>query len=303
MKHIDRRKFIKGAAAVIGGSMLPSVKAVSNQTNFGDGKLVKVINGEPDRLVETALDALGGIGSFIDQDDKVVVKPNIGFDRRPEQGANTNPEVVAALVRSCLEAGAKEVEVFDYGANNPKPSYKNSGIEEAARNAGAKVSYIDKRLFTDVKIPKGQVLKKWKFYIPALEADKYMNVPVLKHHSFSGITSGMKNIMGIIGGKRFSIHDDFDRKIVDLCTVVKPVLTIVDATRIMRRNGPNGGSVSDLDETRSMIAGTDFVAVEAASADLFGLDPVRIGYIMHAHDRGLGNALAYKNIRTIDLNG
>lgn len=251
--------------------------------------------------MEASLKVLGGIESFISRGDKVVVKPNIGFDRKPEQAANTNPEVVAALVRACLEAGAKEVQVFDYGANDPKPSYDNSGIAEAARKAGAKVSYINRFLFKTVQIPDGQVLKKWKFYKPALDADKYINVPILKHSDFISITAGMKNIMGVIGGDRNLIHDDFDRKIVDLCTVIKHTLIVVDATRILRRNGPAGGSLSDVENARSMIAGTDFVAVEAASADLFGCDPMKIGAIVHAHERILGNALAYKNIKTIDL--
>jgi uncharacterized protein (DUF362 family) len=238
---------------------------------------------------------------FVSKGDKVVVKPNIGWDRRPEQGANTNPLVVAEVVRQCFDAGAADVQVFDYTCNAARRCYKNSGIEKAASEAGAKVSYVIDKFFRDVKIEDPLELKKWPFYKPALDADKYINVPVLKHHGLAAISVGLKNVMGVIGGKRGRIHEGFDRKIVDLNTVIRPDLTIVDATRVLRRNGPTGGSLADVDNVGQIIAGIDPVAVDTAAAKLFGAPIERLNCLAFAEQRGLGSVKAAEAISFIDL--
>jgi uncharacterized protein (DUF362 family) len=231
----------------------------------------------------------------------VVVKPNIGWDRNPQQGANTHPQIVAVVVRECLNAGAKEVLVFDNSCNSAERCYQNSGIALAAKEAGAKVTYIMKNLFRDIKIPEGMALKKWQFYKPALEADKYINLPVLKQHSMATLTIGIKNIMGVIGGNRGSIHNDFERKIVDLNSVIRPTLTIVDATRVLRRNGPVGGNLKDVDPMRQVIAGIDPVAVEAVAAEVFGIPYKQLGYIMLSESRGLGSLKNLSALKIINL--
>ena len=302
MANIDRRNFLKTTAAAVGASLLPlNAKLFAQDSAACD--LVKVMNGEPAKLVEETLKALGGMGRFISKGDKVVVKPNIGWDRKPAQGANTHPEVVAAIIRACFDAGAKEVQVFDNTCNLAKGCYKNSGIEAAAKEAGAKVSFVMKDFFVKVKIEDGLTLKNWEFYKPALDADKYINVPVLKQHSLPRVTVGMKNIMGVIGGNRGSIHNDFDRKIVDLNTVIKPALTIVDATRVLRRNGPQGGNIGDVEVMNTMIAGIDPVAVDGASAEFFGLKSNTVGFIMVAQSRGLGSLKNIEMMKEINLAG
>ncbi len=301
MKKIDRRRFIAASAGAAGMALIPSITFSEDKAQPTD--LVKALNGEPLALVKQAVEALGGMSRFVSKGDRVLVKPNIGWDRNPAQAANTHPDVVAETVRLCLEAGAKEVQVFDRTCNSSRRCYRNSGIEKAAKEAGAKVSFVMDRFFKDVKIENGYTLKKWPFYQPALEMDKYINLPILKNHGLAGLTVGMKNIMGVIGGRRGLIHQDFDLKIVDLNMVIKPDLNIVDATRILRRNGPTGGSLGDVEEMNTVIAGTDIVAVDAAAAKLFGYPVERLGYLTLAERKGLGKTAAADNITTIDLAG
>jgi len=231
---------------------------------------------------------LGGMGRFVSRGDIVVVKPNIGWDRTPEYAANTNPEVVAELVRLCYEAGAKRVKVFDFPVNDARRTYRQSGIAAAATAAGAQVSYIDDRKFKDTAL-RGQLLKSWPLYTEILAADKVINVPIAKVHGIATLTLGMKNWMGVMGGWRGRIHQRIDESLVDIARVIRPSLIVLDAVRILVDNGPQGGSLADVRRLDTVIAGTDQVAVDAFGTTLFGmkadtLDCVRIG-----HRAGLGN--------------
>jgi len=255
--------------------------------------LAVVQNGDPAALVQKAIDMMGGISRFVKKGNVVVVKPNIGWDRVPEQAATTNPDVVAAIVRLCKQAGASKVKVFDKTCNQAKRCYLRSNIEKAAAEAGADVTHIYEQKFQKVSIPNGKDLKSWDFYRDALEADVYINVPIAKHHSMSRVTLGLKNIMGVIGENRGKIHNNFDVKIVDLNLVIKPQLTIIDAVRVLMNNGPTGGNLNDVKAMNTVIAGVDPVAVDAYGATLFGLKPAELGFLVEAQSRGLG---------TMDLN-
>jgi uncharacterized protein (DUF362 family) len=300
---MKRRDFIKTATGIAVTTSLVNPKNLFAVQSDGKTDLVRVGKGEPAILVRTALKTLGGMTRFISKGDKVVVKPNIGWDRNPAQGANTHPEVVAEIIRLCFEAGAREVMVFDNSCNTAKRCYDNSGIAESAQKAGAKVSFVMDKFFKKVEIKNGVAIKKWEFYLPALETDKYINVPVLKDHGLATITIGLKNIMGIIGGNRGAIHSNYDEKIVDLNTVFKPTLTIVDATRVLRRNGPVGGNLADVDKMEQLIAGIDPVAVDALSAELFGIKPEYLGALLEADRRGLGKIRGKDDAVVVNLQG
>jgi uncharacterized protein (DUF362 family) len=262
--------------------------------------VVKVSGGDsPARLVEGALKALGGMERFVSRGSVVVVKPNIGWDRLPEQAANTNPEVVAATVRACLQAGASRVRVFDRTCNDPRRTYTHSGIAEAARKAGAEVLHIDERLFRTVPI-NGRHLKEWPLYKLALECDVLINVPIAKHHSLAGRTLSLKNWMGVIGGDRGFYHHDLDESLLDLATVLKPRLSIVDAYRILLNGGPQGGNLDQVKTTRTIIAGVDQIAVDAWACTLFPGRPVRPKYLDLAPQRGLGQP-DYMRLRHAEL--
>lgn len=242
-------------------------------------------------LVKQVLSPLGGMNAFVKPGYKVVIKPNIGWDRTPEQAANTHPEVVRELARLAIESGAEKVLVFDRTCNEERRCYKNSGIHAAIKDLGnrkANIEYIDSRKFVPVDLVQGKALNRWEFYKDALEADCYINVPVAKHHGLAKLTLGLKNTMGVIGGNRGKIHHNIGEKLADLATVIRPELTIIDATRILLKNGPQGGNLKDVKVLDTLIASVDPVAADAYATTLFGMKPGDIDSTVAAYKRGLG---------------
>jgi uncharacterized protein (DUF362 family) len=251
-------------------------------------QLTVVQGGEPRDLVRRALEDLGGIGRFVSKHDVVVIKPNIAWDRTPEQAANTNPDAVAEMVRQCRQAGAKRVIVTDVSCNEPQRCFHRSGIQAAARAEGAEVILPEAELFREVEIG-GVVLKNWPIFTPFLEADKIVNMPIAKHHSLTGATLGMKNWYGILGGQRNRLHQQIHQSLADLAGFMLPTLTLMDCYRILLRNGPTGGNLEDVDLKKTMVAGTDPVALDAYVAKAYwNLDPDRLPYLQMAANRGLG---------------
>jgi uncharacterized protein (DUF362 family) len=238
--------------------------------------------------VQKALENLGGIGRFISRQDVVVLKPNIAWDRTPEQAANTNPEVVAEMVRQCWQAGAKRVIVTDVSCNEPRRCFQRSGIQAAARAAGAEVILPDPDLFREVDLG-GVALKSWPVFTPFLEADKIINMPIAKHPGLTGVTLGMKNWYGILGGQRNRLHQQIHQSLADLASFMLPTLTLLDCYRILLRNGPTGGNLEDVAIKKTMVASTDPVALDAYVAKAYwNLDIEHIPYLQMAAARGLG---------------
>lgn len=299
---MDRRTFLQTSAGIAGAAGLPLSRTLMAST--APAELAIVRGGEPAAMVKQALEAMGGISRFISRGDKVVLKPNMSWDRSPQQAVNTNPEVVAEVVRLCLEAGAREVRIFDNTLNEPRRCYKRSGIQEAAEEAGARVEFIFERKFKKVAFDEGELIRSWEIYQDVLDCDKLINIPIAKHHSISGVSLSMKNLMGVIGGNRGQFHRDFDTKIVDLSTRVKPDLIILDAYRMLLRNGPTGGSLADVATPKTIAAGTDPVAIDGFGISLFEKNPVEIGYLVKARERGLGDwDLSGKNVRNLSIAG
>jgi uncharacterized protein (DUF362 family) len=250
--------------------------------------LTVVQGGEPRELVQRALEDLGGIRRFISRQDVVVLKPNIAWDRTPEQAANTNPELVAEVVRQCWQAGAKRVIVTDVSCNEPRRCFHRSGIEAAARAEGAEVILPDPELFREVELG-GVVLKSWPVFTPFLEADKIFNLPIAKHHALTGATLGMKNWYGILGGQRNRLHQQIHQSLADLASFMLPTVTLMDCYRVLVRNGPTGGNLEDVLLKKTLVAGTDPVAIDAYVAKAYwNLDPVQMPYLQMAAARGLG---------------
>ncbi len=294
---MDRREFIRKSlqlgVALSAVSKIPVFDVV--QIAKAADKPAPVVSVGEDanysKLVIDVIDKLGGMKKFVSSGDVVVVKPNIGWDRTPELGANTHPTVVKTIVELCLDAGAAKVKVFDRSCNEPRRSYKKSGIMDAVKSITDKrvqLSFMENHKYKDLKIKNGVSLTKWSFYKDALEADKFINLPVAKHHSLSKLTIGMKNIMGVIGGTRGDIHRNLDQNLVDINTVVKSDLTVVDATRIMTRNGPAGGSLDYVTVKNMIIASPDIVAADSYAATLFGKKGADLGFVKIAHKAGLG---------------
>jgi uncharacterized protein (DUF362 family) len=244
--------------------------------------------GEPRALAEKALESLGGMGRFVRRQDVVVIKPNIAWDRTPEQAANTNPELVAEVVHQCWSAGAKRVIVTDVSCNEARRCFHRSGIEAAARGAGAEVILPDPELFREVELG-GVVLKSWPVFRPFLEADKILNLPIAKHHELTGATLGMKNWYGILGGQRNRLHQQIHQSLADLANFMLPTVTIMDCYRVLLRNGPTGGNLEDVALKKTVVAGTDPVALDAYVAKAYwNLDPEHLPYLQIAANYGLG---------------
>ena len=242
-------------------------------------------------LVAKVLEPLGGLEPFFKKGARVVVKPNIAWDRTPEQAANTHPLLVKAMVKLCLAAGAGKVMVFDRPCNDCRRTYAASGIQAAVQSLNdsrATCTYVDDRKFVPVKIRKGKAVTEWEFYQDALEADCYINMPIAKHHGLAKLTIGVKNIMGVLGGNRGQIHQSLAQKLADVNTVVKPKLTVVDATRILLRNGPTGGKLDDVKELHTLIASPDIVAADAYATTLFDQAPDALETTRVAAAMGLG---------------
>jgi uncharacterized protein (DUF362 family) len=290
---VDRRTFLEGtiktgALAYMGFSLpvpisiVPEPKrttlAYAHGTNYRN-------------LVIDVVDALGCMKNFIQGGERVMVKPNIGWDRVPELGANTHPEVVKTVVELCLDAGADQILVFDYSCDDSRRSYNTSGIKDAVESLKSPkviVEYIENKKMVKREIPGAKALKKWSFFKDALDVDKFISIPVAKSHSITTVTASMKGLIGVIGGNRGQIHWGIDEKIADLATFIKPNLIVLDGTRTMFRNGPKRGTMKDVKVHNIMAAGTDPVAVDSYAALLLGLEGSTIGHIKAAYNRGLG---------------
>jgi uncharacterized protein (DUF362 family) len=249
-------------------------------------KLVVAHGKDPARNVRAVLDRIGGLKQFLSSNDIVLIKPNAAWERVPFHGATTTPEVVAELVRASREAGAREVIVTDCPVDDAERSFERSGILKAARDAGAKVILPSGAPFVDVKIP-GR-LGTWPVLTPYVTATKIINVPIAKHHTGVRASAGMKNWIGITDKRRQLFHADLDESIVSLAALMRPTLTLVDATRILMRNGPRGGNLDDVRTTNALALSTDPVAIDCWAAELLGAGIDEVKYLKLAAERKLG---------------
>jgi uncharacterized protein (DUF362 family) len=297
-RQYSRRHFLHvvgmtGVAVTTGtffgcSSQAAQVAAKKPKVHELSSSLILVRGDDPKKMTETALEALGGIDKLVKPNDVVVVKPNIAWDRTPEQAATTNPAVVACVVGLCRKAGAKTVKVFDRTCNDARRSYDSSGIAKAAEEAGATVSYVLDRRFHPIAIPKGVSMKEWNIYEDAAAADVLINLPIAKQHGNSRLTLGFKNMMGIAGGNRGTWHPEIHQRLADFATITAVDLTIVDAYRILTAHGPASGTAADVRQEGLLVAGIDPVAVDAYCTTIFGLQPQEVGFVPRAFEHGLG---------------
>lgn len=296
---MKRRDFIK--TSVIAGAAMSlnfdGLRAALSSNSVAVEKapdMVAVMGGEPEAMLERALTELGGIEKYIKKGQKVVIKPNIGWDRTPELAGNTNPKLVKALVRKCLDAGASKVTVFDHTCDNWQKCYESSGIAAAVKEAGGIIMPgNDEKYYKPVDLPMGKNLKKTQIHEALLEADAWINVPVLKNHGGAKLTCAMKNYMGIVWDRGIFHGNDLHQCIADICTWnKKPVLNIVDAYRIVHQNGPQGKSAADVATLKSLIVSPNIVAVDTAALGLFNqvkkLDMEAVAHISKGEEFKLG---------------
>ncbi|RIK67025.1 MAG: cytoplasmic protein [Planctomycetota bacterium] len=258
----------------------------------------EVTSSVASRLTESAIAGLGGMQRFVSRGDVVWIKPNIGWNRKPELAANTHPDVVSTLVRLCMDAGAKSVKVGDYTCNDARQSYENSGIGPAAKAAGARVVFLEKDRFKKMAIG-GERLKSHPVYPEIVECDLVVNVPVCKHHSATTVTLCMKNYMGVVEKRRI-FHQDLSTTIADITRFMKPRLCVLDATRILTAHGPTGGNIEDVKVLNTVAAGTDIVALDAFGCELLGHKAAEISTVARGAEYGLGR-VDYRSLMLREL--
>lgn len=311
--NLSRRGFLIGAAAVgVGFGVLRIIARRKGRLRIRQAadsdlaRAISIIHGDTPnsadekalvmRMTRASVDALGGMGKLVRKGDTVVIKPNIAWVRPPDMAANTNPWVVAALVKMCREAGAGAVRVMDNTiSKSPASAYDASGIARAAADAGAEAPYVDLSRAVELDIPQAAVLPRWPFcreFVDADLCDVLINVPVLKEHGTSRLSIGLKNAFGMVAGERGKLHPQIHSKIPDLHRVLKVDLTVMDAYRVMRAHGPTGGSFQDVDNSpegaRRIVASRDPVAVDAYGAHLFGYTPDDVPFVRNSAAAGLG---------------
>ncbi|TWH47148.1 DUF362 domain-containing protein [Sporomusa sp. KB1] len=263
-----------------------SQSASSPVSGYDRGKLIISEGTDPNSLIEKGFAALGGIGALVRSGATVVLKPNFSVARKPEEAATTNPQLVAAVVKQCLAAGAKEVKVLDYPFQSPAVCLVNSGIKEAVEAVGGKAYAINAQSFYTQVDTGGKILKSVLFSKDVLSADVFINFPILKHHSITKLTLGLKNMMGLVWDRGYFHKTDLTQGIAELTAFHKPHLTIVDATRGIIDNGPTGPGT--IREWNQVIFGVDPVAVDTYAATLFGIKPTEIEYVTAAAQLGVG---------------
>jgi len=291
-KPITRRESIKKLAAISGGVALSGAAQLPLPALADSNRFIVEGIGQTEGyaikdLTRKVFDEAGGIKQFISKGDVVVVKPNISWARQPKFAATTHPEVLETVIELCRDAGAKKVRIVDHTINNARRCFALSGAGRIAKKTGADLVYPRSSLMRRMKI-RGSRLDVWPVFVPTIEADKLINLPVAKHHSLTTLTLGMKNWIGSVGGSRWSLHQDINQTIVDLAQFFKPTVTLIDAIRIMTRNGPSGGSASDVAVKNTLILSDDPVAADAKAALIFGKKPKSLGFIRLARKHGLG---------------
>ena len=307
---MNRRDFFKkstyaGIAAYSYISFGKNINALTNSKTANNDiyDLVAIKGGEPEAMFDKAIQSLGGMKSFVKKNQTVVIKPNIGWDTIPERAANTNPKLIGQIAKHCFDAGAKEVYVFDHTCDDWRSCYSTSGIERAAKDAGAKVvPGNSESYYQDIEVKNGKRLKDASVHELILESDIFINVPVLKSHGGATLTVSMKNLMGIVWDRRYWHRNDLHQCIADFSNYRKPDLNIVDAYAVMKKNGPRGVSEADVVSLKSQIISRDIVAADAAAAKLFGKDPNDIDYIKYADNMKIGTMdLSKLNINRVIL--
>jgi uncharacterized protein (DUF362 family) len=289
-QKMTRRKFLKMAAA---GTALTLAGRPSSSVSKEEYDLA-VISGEPVAATRKALEAIGGMSLFVKKGQPVVLKPNMSFARTPDFSATTHPLVVATVAQACLEAGAQKVLVLDHTLQRAELCLERTGIQDACKSiAGVHVLALQERkFFREIKIPQGKVLERVEIMKEIVDGQVLINIPVAKSHSATGVSLGLKGLMGMIWDRE-SFHSQYNinQAIGDLATVIKPQLTILDATRALASGGPGGPG--EVKKPNLIIAGVDPVAVDSYGVSIVpwygqNFKGRQVEHLLAAHQRGLG---------------
>jgi uncharacterized protein (DUF362 family) len=283
---MKRRTFVKSGVIFSSGMLLaPMGRAQAKEAAVMP--VVQVKGTSPYEITKRAVAEIGGMDKIIARGDVVMIKPNIGWNRTVEQAACTNPDALRAVIELVFNAGAKKIIVMDNSCHKAEDCYQRSGIEAMAKKLGADVRYCDENRLVAHDF-KGEYLSKWPVFRDFLEVDKFINMPILKHHSSAGLTIAMKNLYGILGGNRGKLHRDMGENIADLAAGFRSHLVVVDAYRVLMRNGPVGGRLSDVELRQTVIASTSIMHADVAAAALFGKEARELEFLQAAYAKKMG---------------
>jgi uncharacterized protein (DUF362 family) len=267
----------------------------------GRAQMAIVKGADRKLMVERGLAALGGMEAFIAKGDRVLLKVNAAFATPASLGATTHPEVVAKVAELCFKAGAAQVLVTDNPINNPDSCFEISGLAAAAREHGARIIAPRTPLFAPLSLPGGRLLKNWPVMAGAFAGvNKVLVLSPVKDHHRAGASMTLKNFYGFLGGRRNVFHQDINGIITELSQLLKPTLCVLDGTVSMMTNGPTGGSLSDLKETRTLVVSTDPVAADAVGVELLGRSLADIPYLRMAEKAGAG-LTDYRRLKPVVL--
>ena len=259
--------------------------------------IVKSSQRDVELMVREALNTVGGLDDIVRSDSTVLIKPNVGFSYVE---ANTNPKVVEAVVKVVKEHSPRRIVIAESSVRGSDTTYNFmvTGLYDIAKKYGVEI--VDLKKTKDVVTVEtfGPKLKTVRVYKLAYEADVIISVPKLKRHVEAGVTISLKNMMGILPDSekgRFHLLG-LHQCIVDLNTVFKPDLAVIDALDVMTVTGPSHG---EMVKANMVIVSKDPVAADAIAAlELFKLEGVgdplkelyRIEHIVKAEKIGLGIA-------------
>ena len=296
MKQITRRDFLQKTAVFTAAATLPPVlfDPLKSWAEPQAKATIAAVTGNRVDAVKKAVSMIGGMEKFVIKGSRVCLKPNMSFPHEPDRATNTHPEVVATVARLCIDAGAAEVIIIDYPFNPPEKCLELSGIAAACagiKNTHAFVIY-DEKLFQPVAIKNGKELKEVKLIKDVLHSDVIICLPTAKSHSTTGVSLGMKGLMGLIWDRKyFHASVDINKAIAELAATVKVNLVILDGSRALLNGGPSGPGLVEYPKT--IVAGTDQVAVDAYGVTLAkwygqGFAPAQVKHIAAAQQLGLG---------------
>jgi uncharacterized protein (DUF362 family) len=309
IRRMDRRAFLRGSAkaglALAGACGLglglydpqgPSGRAEQAGVKLPDfsrpqaqGRLAIASGSERAKLLQAALKALGGMGEFIKPGETVLIKPNVAFASPAAIGATSNPQLLAALIQACRDAGAGRVLVSDNPIQDPAACFRFSGLAQVCRDQGAELILPRPAGFAPYSLEGGRLLKAWPLlYEPLNEADRIIGLAPVKDHHRSMASLSMKNWYGLLGGERAVFHQAINGIITELARMIKPSLVVLDGVQAMVRNGPTGGSLDDLKAMNTLIVSTDQVAADTLGVELLGLDPAQVPFLGQAQAAGCG---------------
>jgi uncharacterized protein (DUF362 family) len=286
----NRRGFLKYSAGLAGAIAVKGIYPFRGTVAHAGETDIAVVEGQdPPRMVRWALDLLGGMKRFVKPGDDVVILPNPQGGR---PGVSTDGRMVAETIDLCYQAGAANVTVASI---HKRERWFAAGIIEEVERTGGKIHFPSSdQDWDEIPVAKGKILKKARIIRKARENDVLINMPIVKQHDSTRITCTLKNLMGFNADNR-AFHQGaahLHQCIVDLATLLKPNLLIVDANRVLAENGPFGPG--KMISPRKVMAGTDMVAVDALCCGLLSIDPQEVPHITGSHNIGIGN---------IDLSG